>query len=292
MSSRRARLLALAACALWAGATRGGEPGDAAIARGDAAWERRAEGHEGSRGAIPPIAAAIAAYDEALAAAPESGEARWKIMRALFFHGEYVAVDRDEQLAIFERGRLLGEAGIDAIAARVGGRERLWKATADDLRAAVPDPTEAAEILFWSAAHTGVWGRTRGKLASARQGVAGRIRDYAAASMKLDPEIENGGGHRVLGRLHTEAPKIPFITGWIDRETAIAQLEACFAIAPHDLTTRLYLGEALAEFVPQRKEEGLRMLRELVTVTPNPEWLVEELKAIADARAVLLRLAS
>ena len=39
-----------------------------------------------------------------------------------------------------------------------------------------------------------------------------QIRDYAAVSVALDPQIENGGGHRVLGRLHTEAPKIPFIT--------------------------------------------------------------------------------
>ncbi len=155
------------------------------------------------------------------------------------------------------------------------------------MRAAVADPTQAAEVLFWSAVHTGLWGRTRGKLASAREGVAGRIRDYAGASVALDPTIENGGGHRVLGRLHTEAPKIPFITGWIDRDQAIQQLETCLAISPYDLTTRLYLGEALLKFAPRRKAEGLSLLRELVETTPDPEWLSEELKAIADARALL-----
>ena len=77
------------------------------------------------------------------------------------------------------------------------------------------------------------------------------------------------------------------VTGWIDRGKAISELEACLAISPRDLTTRLYLGEALLKFAPKRKAEGLRILRELVGTTPDPEWLAEELKAIADAKALL-----
>ena len=37
------------------------------------------------------------------------------------------------------------------------------------------------------------------------------IRDYAELSIALDETIQNGGGPRVLGRLHAEAPKIPRI---------------------------------------------------------------------------------
>lgn len=284
-ATRAARTLC--ACVLVSTALAAVEPDDVAIAIGDAAWARRAEGHDGERAANQPIAEAIAAYEDALAQAPNNGEARWKLMRALFYQGEHVAVGRDAQLEIFDRGRRLGEEGIERIATEVGGREQLWRTAAEDLRAAVSDPTQAAEVLFWSAVHTGLWGRTRGKLASAREGVAGRIRDFAGASVALDPTIENGGGHRVLGRLHTEAPKIPFITGWIDRGKAISELEACLAISPKDLTTRLYLGEALLKFEPRRKAEGLRILRELVETAADPEWLAEELKAIADAKTLL-----
>ena len=138
--------------------------------------------------------------------------------------------------------------------------------------------------------HTGLWGRTRGRLASAREGVAAKIRDYASVSIALDGEIENGGGHRILGRLHTEAPKIPFITGWVDRSVAVNELEICRAISPDDLTTKLYLAEALVNFVPKRKQEGLDMLREIVESPPNPEWMLEETKAIADAEAILAGL--
>lgn len=279
--------MALAAAA--AGAT----PGDelrAAIDRGDAAWKLRAEGRSGIRASAEPIGRACRAYEEALALQPGSLEARWKLMRALFYLGEHVETDREAQIEIFERGRQLGEEGINRIAATVGGRKRLLAMSAEELRAEVPNPTEAAEIFFWSAGQTGLWGRTRGKLASAREGVAGKIRDYATVSIALDPTIQNGGGHRILGRLHTEAPKIPFITGWIDRSIAISELETCHRISPKDLTTQLYLAEALIEFSPKRKSEGIEMLRTVVESTTDPRWLVEELKAQHDARELLAPL--
>jgi hypothetical protein len=120
----------------------------------------------------------------------------------------------------------------------------------------------------------------------------GEVRDYATASIALDGGIENGGGHRVLGRLHTEAPRIPFITGWIDRDVAVRELEACLELAPDDLTTRLYLGEAMIEFAPRPRVVGLRKLRAVVAAGPDPRWVVEELKAIADAREILARESS
>ncbi len=259
------------------------------VAKGDLAWERRAEGHEGALASAAPIEAAVAAYEQALEVDSGNLEARWKLMRALFFLGEHVVTDRERQLEIFERGRDLGSDGLD----RLGGSKELLALEPTELRARLGDSrTAAAEIFFWSAVHWGLWGRTRGKFASAREGVAGKISDRALASIALDPTIENGGGHRVLGRLHTEAPKIPFITGWIDRETAVRELEACLEVAPDDLTTRLYLGEALIEFDPARRAEGVTILRDIVERKPQPGWLVEELSAIEDARRLLDRVDS
>jgi hypothetical protein len=261
------------------------------IAVGDAAWEARAEGQRDGHPSPEPIGHALTAYEAALAAAPASLEARWKLQRALFFLGEHVLMADDARLEVFAHGRALGEEGLAGVA---GGRQvdELLALPPAQLRAAIDEPTATAELLFWTAVHTGLWGRTRGKLASAREGVAAKIRDYATASIALDDAIENGGGHRVLGRLNTEAPHIPFFTGWIDRSLAVRELETCLAMAPQDLTTRFYLGEALIDFVPRRRQEGLRMLREVVTSPPDPAWLIEELKAIADARAVLARVGS
>jgi hypothetical protein len=261
---------------------------DESIARGDAAWEGRAEGQRDGRARREPIALAVAAYEAALAAAPADLEARWKLQRALFFLGEHVTPDADARLEVFARGRRLGEEGLAGLAGG-GGLDRLLGLPAAQLRAEVGNPTLAAELFFWTAVHTGLWGRTRGKVASAREGVAAKVRDYAAASTVLDAAIENGGGHRILGRLHSEAPRIPFFTGWIDRSVAVRELETCLAIARHDLTSQLYLGEALIEFVPRRRDEGLRLLRAVVAGQPDPRWLIEELKAIVDARAILAR---
>lgn len=262
---------------------------DDPVAAGDAAWQRRADAAGGAD--REQIEQSIAAYERALAADPADLEARWKLMRALFFLGEHVLDDRDERLGVFERGRELGDEGVDQIAAAAGlDREALIELDAPALRAAVAEPVVGAEILFWSAVHWGLWGRTRGKLAAAREGAAGRVRDLATASIHLAPEIQNGGGHRILGRLHTEAPSIPFVTGWIDRDTAVRELERAHQLAPDDLTTRLYLAEALVEFDRDRRQEGIAMLESVVAADPDPEWRVEELAAIADARRLLATL--
>lgn len=266
---------------------------DELIARGDEAWEVRAQGHRQSRAAPLKIGEAIAAYEQALQADPDNQEARWKLMRALFFQGEHVLGSRESRLRVFERGRALGEDGIDQVAAEAGTtRQNLLEMPSSAARKLISDPSLAAETFFWSAVHSGLWGQVRGKIAAARQGVAGRIRDYASMAVALDSTVEHGGGHRILGRLHTEAPRIPFVTGWVDRQFAVAELELCRSIFPDDLTTQYYLGEALIEFVPERRVEGIEMLRQVVASEPDPRWVVEELKAISDAAAVLERVDS
>jgi tetratricopeptide (TPR) repeat protein len=262
------------------------EPDDL-LARGDAAWARRAQGHNDGRPAAGPISDALAAYEAALAARPDDLAARWRLMRALYFQGEFVASDPDAKLAVFARGRDLAEEGLDQLAVGLGGREVL-----DDLepveaaRRLEPEP-QAAAVHFWAAAHWGLWGRHRGKIAAARQGVANKIRRYAEVTIALDERFENAGGHRILGRLHAEAPKIPFFTGWVDRPFAILELERAVALAPDDLLSQLYLAEALIDYDAERRVEGIELLRRIVASQPNPDWLVEEIRAIADARARL-----
>ena len=52
------------------------------LARGDAAWARRAEGQNAGRAAAAPIAEAVAAYEEALSLEPASLETRARLLRA------------------------------------------------------------------------------------------------------------------------------------------------------------------------------------------------------------------
>jgi len=259
-----------------------------ALARGDAAWTRRAEGSRGGRAAAAPIAAAVAAYEEAVKSAPTSLEAHWKLLRALWFQGEYVAPDAAAKQRVFGRGREVSDAAMAVLARRVG-RERLAAERAAERAAALRAVPEAPALLLWSAANWGLWGEAFGKLAAARQGVGSKVRDWAETLVLLDERFENGGGHRVLGRLHSEAPKVPLVTGWVDRDRAAAELEKAVAIAPQDLANRLYLAEALLDHHPGRRARALALLREVAAASPRPEHRVEDAALVAAAARRLER---
>jgi hypothetical protein len=102
--------------------------------------------------------------------------------------------------------------------------------------------------------------------------------------------IEEAGGHRVLGRLHSEAPKLPFFTGWVDRKTAVSELRRAIELAPTGLLTYYYLADALLEHFPDQKQEALDLLNDLVQREPDPAWVVEHTQVIEDARSLLASL--
>jgi len=260
------------------------------IAAGDAAWSRRAEGHQGARAEPAPIQEAIDAYTAALAAEPDNLDARWRLLRALYFQGEFVLDDKEARLELFENGREIADTGRLQIEKHYGMTEDSLEMKPQEVAAAIGKDTTAAEVFFWSSTHWGLWGRYRGKIAAARQGVATKIRKFAEIVILLDERIENAGGHRVLGRLNAEAPKIPLVTGWISRDRAISELRRALEIAPQDLLTNLFLAEALLEFRPQKEQEALDILHAIVESDPDPKWLVEETKTIADAEALLTKL--
>lgn len=260
-----------------------------ALAAGDAAWGRRAEGRDGWRAAPGPVDAAIAAYERALREDPGSLEAAWKLLRALHFKGEYVARTQEEKQAIFGRGRAVMEAALDRLGRRLGGRAKLDTASPAEAARALSGVPEAPYLFLWGAVDWGLWGDAFGRLAAARQGVGERVRRYSEIVTALDPAFEDGAGHRVLGRLHTLAPKIPLFTGWVDRDKAVAELRRAVRIGPADLNNHLFLAEALVEHFPAKSEEARAILRRLLQRRPAPGQVVEDEKTLADARALLAK---
>lgn len=260
-----------------------------ALARGDGAWLRRAEGAQGGSAAAGPIAEAVAAYEDALAAAPEDLEVRARLLRALWFQGEYATPDPAGKQRVFARGKTVSEQGLDQIAAAARKtRSAIDEGAAAAVAEAVRPIPGAAPLFFWSAVHWGLWGDAFGKLAAARQGVAGKIRDRCAVVLLLDERLENGGGHRVLGRLHAVAPRVPFFTGWIDRRTAIAELRRALGLGPDDPLNQRYLAEALLEHGDAAgKAEARAMLQAIVDRPLGQEDLVEWRAAQGVARRLL-----
>lgn len=259
------------------------------IAVGDAAWGRRAEGHQGARALPGRVDEAIAAYERAVREQPDRLEEAWKLARALHYKGEYATQTREGKQAVFDRGREVAEAGLDRLARRAGGREKLDAMTPAQAAKAVAGSPDAPPLFLWAAAHWGLWGDVFGRMAAARQGVGDKVRRYSEILVALDERYEDAGGHRILGRLHTLAPRIPFVTGWVDRGKAVAELRRAVALGPDNLDNHLFLAEALLEHQPEKAAEAREILRRLTARKPSPELVVEQEKTLANARALLAK---
>ena len=267
----------------------------AALARGDAAWTRRGEGGDGE-GRVPStaIADAIAAYQLAADEQPDALAPRWKLVRALHFAADFTTVSSDEARAYLDRatrtadasleriGRRESEAAIDA-GARASQAERLRAAFSAE---ALPD---VVATYFWSAIAWGSWTRTRGTLAAVREGVAGRLHDYAELVIALDPSFEEGGALRLLARLHATLPRVPLLSGWVDREQALPLMERALAIAPSHPGNQLLMALTLRELAPARGNEANRLLESAASSTLRPGYAAEDAAIRKEAREQLER---
>jgi hypothetical protein len=257
------------------------------IVAGDRAYSRRQEGRVGDRASPRLIAEAIAAYQTAQEA-PDNLEARWKLLRALYFKGVYTGLDAESRRAVFAKGRLVSDDAIGILARRAGlSAAELSELGSGSRAEALSGQREAAATFFWSAVNWGQWALMVGKLQAAKAGAAERIRNDAMTVILLDPQYEDGGGYRVLGRLHDQAPQIPFLTGWVSREEALRNLRLAYSVSKANFVNRHFLAEALARGGSEERAEAVRLEEGLVADSPSPGHLVEDLVIQEQARANL-----
>ena len=257
------------------------------VARGDSAWASRAEGELEGRPQSAPILEAVSFYESALAASPESLEVRWKLLRALHFAGGFAAQEVRERRAIFERARDVSEKGLDLLADRVSGvrlEEEEPEAIRRGLEAKDVSPSDVARLYFWSAINWGAWSRDVGLLKAVRQGVANRLYRYTMITIALEPGYDEGGSLRLLGRLHAELPRVPFVSGWVDRDQALPLIERAYTLAPANPGNRLLLALTLLDLAPERHGEALDLLDQVGRLTPRPSMRIEDLTMRKEAR--------
>lgn len=255
---------------------------EAILEEADARYTRRAEGHSDARADPHEISLAIAGYEQA-ARDPKSAEARWKLAKALYFLGSYTALDTGAQKSVFQRARKAGEEAITILLRRVqaSGLEDPQTLSRREAASALSGDADAAPSYFWAAVAWGRWALAVGKLEAARAGAARKVRDYALSVATLDPALEEGGGYRLLGRLHDQAPWIPFLTGWVSRREAVKDLRLAVAVNARNFVNRHFLAEALARGGPAARAEATAIEEGLLAEAASPTHLVEEL-AIQD----------
>jgi tetratricopeptide (TPR) repeat protein len=254
------------------------------VAEGDRMYSRRQEGRLGSKAGAGPINQAIAAYEEA-ARDPDFAEARWKLVRALYFKGAYTGLDEDSRKAVFQKAKRVAEEGIGILQRSLEKRgiKGFLEYGPQVLAGHFQDRTDAAPTFFWAAV---AWGEAAlsGKLEAARTGAAETIRDYALTVIGIDPVFEEGGGYRILGRLHDQAPWIPLVTGWVSRDEAVKALRLAMQQNQRNFANRHFLAEALYRGDAREKTEAIALEEALVSDAPSPQHLIEELKTQEDAR--------
>jgi hypothetical protein len=259
------------------------------ILRADALWELRAEGQREGRAQPQRTGPAIAAYEAALAAHPELLEAHWKLLRALWYSAYFATDQAAVQREICERALAVSERGFAVLAARAGGAKALADASPEDLRArlSTADHRDAAEFYFWYGVNLGAWSRIAGLLHAVRTGVANHLHDATLRSIALDPGVEQGGAIRLLSRLHSELPRLPLISGWVDPTHAVPLAERAEADYPQHPGNAYLLGLALLAHAPERRAEALARIEATVALAPRPDQLVEDLGIQKDARELL-----
>jgi tetratricopeptide (TPR) repeat protein len=261
----------------------------AQVADGDQQFAARAEGHVGGRAKPAHIDAAIAAYQRAIAANAGDLDARWKLMRAYRFKGAYVAASNDEKKKIYTDAKKAGEGALALVDAQLKakGVSSVTKATEKQVADAARAISGAAETFLWDSVNWGEWALAYGKMAAAREGAADRIKREATIAMLINPRLEGGAPPRVLGRLHDQTPRIPFLTGWASSKEAVRFLNESLKIDPANKITKVFLAEAMVSNDSNTKPQAVQMLKEVVAA-PNPaDYEVEQAAATDDARALL-----
>ena len=176
-------------------------------------------------------------------------------------------------LAVAREATALGELS-DSLVAR-----NRWLMTAEHAArdALTVDPLDA-DSHYWLSASLGLRAHTEGgrtKISLARESY-----DHARRALELDSL--HGGASHIVGRLHSGAKRLGWVTRVIARglglgaildeaswESAERHLRVGVAHDPDQLAHHFELGKLLAEYRPASEAEGYQILRDVATRRPR-----------------------
>lgn len=260
-----------------------------ALAEADELWAHRADGADADHARPASARTLVAQVRKGLIHEPRSIEGRWRLLRALYFQGDYATTTAAEAKAVFAEGAKVADEAMDLLRAELAeeaGRSFSGK-TPVEMVPLLAGNTAAASFFEWAAVVWGKWALAEGMLAAVRRGVAGMVRDYGEALSRLDPYLDDAAADRTLGRLHHKTPSVPLLTGWASGREAVKLLRRSVEKAPTSLTNRSFLAEALWDVEPGKRDEAIAIAQAVVKGKPAKLWVVEHERARADARAFL-----
>ena len=229
------------------------------LAAGDALWTERANTLSGNLAAPAAIEAAIERYAAAGRGEPSALEPRWKLLRALHYSVDFADRDDDAKQASVDRAVVLAHDSTRILESGKGSdRDR-------------------ARLYFWSGIAWGTKAGRVGLLTVVREGLATRMHDFAESALELDPSVDQGGALRLLSRLHATLPRVPFVSGWVDRTKALGFAERALALDPDHSGNQLIMALTLLEMTPGREIDARAFLESVASGAPRADFLAEDL---------------
>jgi tetratricopeptide (TPR) repeat protein len=193
---------------------------------------------------------------------PDSYDFHWKFSRACWFYGSFFLSSNEDKKAAFGNGK---EAGIRAISLNPAG----------------------VEGYFWYAVNLGEWGQANGIMNSLEQ--VKPMKKALEKSVVINPNYDNGGGYRVLGRLYFKAPSVISVG---DNKKSIEYLKKALAKDTTHKLTILFLAETLMD--EGEYKEALSYLEQAANApivshreTEEKSWLRDIKKNIEKCREKL-----
>ncbi|MGH9352821.1 MAG: tetratricopeptide repeat protein [Terriglobia bacterium] len=132
---------------------------------------------------------------------------------------------------------------------------------------------------FWTGTNQGLLAEERGLWGGLH--LIGPVKDEMQTVLKLDPDYQQDGAERVLGRLYYEAP---FFKGG-DKNLSVRLLEHCLERYPGNSLTMLYLADSYRS--TGRRGDARKLLDEIIDLKPTPADAPELADNQAEARLEL-----
>lgn len=196
--------------------------------------------------------------------------------------GTTPTADLDPLFEQMQRDYLFGQYQAESDREQRAAFDRVLE-TSEQVLAREPD---SARTQLWAAVSWGLYGMSHSKLSSATHGVADKIRLHATHLIEIDPTYEHGAGYRLLGRLHTTVPRVPWVSMWVDKSTGVELLRKALDVSREDPRNLLFLAEALLDS-GDSATEAAALLREATAREPRPDHLQEDAETLEQARTLL-----
>jgi tetratricopeptide (TPR) repeat protein len=191
---------------------------------------------------------AVATYRQAVTADYGNYDAAWKLARATFYVGDNT--DNDNEA------------------------EDMFRAGIESGKSAVKLQGGKPEGHFWLGAN---YGGDAERSTLAGLAAVQDIRNEMETVIKIDDKFQGGSAYLGLGRLYLKAPKV--LGG--DTTKAIDYLKKGLAITPDNSLMKYYLAEAYDS--EHRDAEAKKLIEEILTMTPDPQYVAEHKGAVAKA---------